>query len=193
MAICITQYIYAKVAIISEQTIQFRVDAVGDEGEVLGTVQEIQVVHVDGDQAARVAADPLLVPLVQAGQVLDGDALLVVAAALGDLRDEVLDGALQVDQQVRLLHHFHHHVVGVHERVVVPLRQVPLRVVVRHEDVHAFHHRAVLDDDVLGLADLDDVVQPLVQEVHLQGEGPALDVGVVVRQVIKTKKRKKRI
>ena len=81
------------------------------------------------------------------------------------------------------MHHFHHYVVGVHVRVVVPFRQISLGIVVGHENVHAFEQGAVLDNDVLGFGYFQYIVQALLQEVHFQGERPALDVFVIIGQI----------
>ena len=79
-----------------EKPVQLCVYHIGDLLEVLGAVAELDVVGVHDQEVSLVVLDPVLVLLVQAGQVLDAYALLVVAAALLDLGDERGDGALEV-------------------------------------------------------------------------------------------------
>ena len=79
--------------------------------------------------------------------------------------------------------YFHHYVVSVHVGVVIPFRQVALGVVVCYEDIDALKEGAVLDYDIVTLGDFQHVVQALLQKVHLQCKGPALDVLVVVLKI----------
>ena len=72
-----------------EKAEELGVNLVCDVLEVLGLVLELDLVHVDHQEAGLVVLDPVLVALVQAGDVVDADGSLVLAAALLDLRDEV--------------------------------------------------------------------------------------------------------
>ena len=79
--------------------------------------------------------------------------------------------------------HFHHDVVSVHVRVVVTLREVPLSVIVGNKNMDALKEGAVLDDYVLGPADFHHVMETLLEEIHFQGKGPALNVLVIVFKI----------
>ena len=56
-------------------------------------------------------------------------------------------------------------------------------MVVGGEDVHALKDAAVLDDGLVAGVDAQNVLEALLQEEHLQGKRPSLDVLVVVAQV----------
>ena len=98
----------------------------------------IEVVGFDDEDLAFVVGDPLLVAVVEVAEVLDADALFVVASALLDLRHEGRDGGPQVDEEIRLADHRHHEVEEVHVGVEVPVGEVAHGLVVCHEDVHSF-------------------------------------------------------
>ena len=97
------------------------VDLVGDGGEVFGAVFVVEVVGFDDEDLAFVVGDPLLVAVVEVAEVLDADALFIVASALLDLRHEGRDGGLQVDEEIRLADHRHHQIKEVHVGVEVPV------------------------------------------------------------------------
>ena len=93
-----------------EQTVELGVDLVCDGSEVFGAVFVVEVVGFDDEDLAFVVGDPLLVAVVEVAEVLDADALFIVASALLDLRHEGRDGGLQVDEEIRLADHRHHQI-----------------------------------------------------------------------------------
>ena len=90
------------------------------------------------------------------------------------------DGTLQIDHQIRGLDKTHHDVEKGHVRLEVPLRKIAHGVIVGDEDVHSLEYRPVLDDDIVAFGNFEDVLEPLLQEIHFQVEGPPLDVLVIV-------------
>ena len=89
----------------------------------------------------------------------------------------------QVDQQVGIAHHLLHQfeeggvvveVTGVHQSHVVQVRREYHRVLV---------DGAVLDYILPRVLELDDVLEPLVEEVHLEVERPPLHVVVEIHEI----------
>ena len=124
-----------------------------------------------------------LVAVVQAAEVVDADALLVVATAFGNLRYEVGDGAAYVDEQVGQPDERHHQVEEVAVVLEVAVAHVSLCVEVRGEDACVLKDGAVLDDGVLALRYFDDVAEALVEEIDLQVEAPAVHVLIEVVEI----------
>ena len=58
----------------------------------------VEVVGFDYEHLSFVVCDPLLVAVIEVAEVLDADALFIVASTLLDLRYEGRDGGLQVDE-----------------------------------------------------------------------------------------------
>lgn len=79
----------------------------------------VEVICFDYEHLSFVVGDPLLVAVVEVAEVLDADALFIVASALLDLRHEGRDGRLEVDQEIRLADHGHHQVEQMHVGVEV--------------------------------------------------------------------------
>jgi hypothetical protein len=68
-----------------EQAEKLSVDLVGDEGEILRTMLVIQVISLYDEDLAFIIRDPFLVAVIKIAQILDADALLVVAATFLNL------------------------------------------------------------------------------------------------------------
>ena len=79
-----------------------------DALEVSDVRLELQRVAIHDEEFAGVVLYPGFVALVQAVEVVDAYALLVVATAFGDLRNEVGDAAAYLDEQVWQPHERHH-------------------------------------------------------------------------------------
>ena len=77
--------------LVVEKAEKFRVNLVGDFLEILGAVLEFEPVHVDDEEFVPVVPDPVLVPFVESGDVVDSDALLVVSTAFLNLAHEIGD------------------------------------------------------------------------------------------------------
>ena len=161
---------FLKIPKLPEKSEQPGVYLVADLTEVLLAVLETAGIHVDDEQFSLVLGNPLLVAVVEALEVVDADAVLVLAAALLDLLHEVRNRRAQVDQQVGIAHHLLHQleeggvvveVAGVHQSHVVQVRREYHRVLV---------DGAVLDDVLPRVLELHDVLEPLVEEVHLEVE-----------------------
>ena len=72
-----------------EKAVEFGIDAVGDGGEVLGAVLEVEIVSLNCQDLAVIFIDSLVVTVVQAAEIFKAHGLLVVAATFLDLRHEV--------------------------------------------------------------------------------------------------------
>ena len=76
--------------LLREKTKQCSVNLVDDAGKVVGGVLEVERVGIDYEHAAAILVeDEVLIAVVQVGQVVDGDGLLVVAAAFLDVLHEM--------------------------------------------------------------------------------------------------------
>ena len=167
-----------------EEAEELRVNLVDDSAEVLGVLLKIHLVALDDQHPTLVLMeDEVLVTLVEVFQVIELHALLVVATTLLNLRDERRHGFAEVDHQVRELHHPLHVLEQLHVRLIVAVAEVAAAVVVRYEHVHALEDTPVLNDGVRRGVDHHHVLEALLEEVCLQAERPAFDVGVVVLQV----------
>ena len=93
------------------------------------------------------------------------------------------DGTLQVDHQVRSLHHRHHQVEKSHVSLEIPLRKIPLFIVVGDEYIDALEDCPVLDYHIIRLGYLHEVLETLLEEIYLKVERPSLDILVVILQV----------
>ena len=166
-----------------EKSVEFGVDHVGYLLEVLRPVAELDLVGVDDQELPRVVGYPLLVFLVEPGQVVDAYGLLIVAAALLDLGDEVGDGGPEVDQQVGIAHERHHEVEEVGVVLEVPAAHQAHVVEVGGEDAGVLVDGAVLHYDFLRVRYLHHVLEPLVQEIDLEVERPPRHVLIEVGEV----------
>lgn len=117
-----------------------------------------------------VVLDPVFISLVETCDVVDADALLILAATLLDLAHEVRDRALEVDQEVRRVHQGHHQVEEVRIVLEVSCAHEAHAVEVRREDARVLIDRTVLDDHLVKLRDVDDILEALVEEVYLKIE-----------------------
>ena len=130
-----------------EESEELGVDLVDDLLEVLRTVFELDAVHIKDEQVVLVVLDPVFVALVQTGDIVDSDALLILASSLLDLADEVRDRASEVDEKVRRVHKRHHEVEEVRVVLEIPCAHEAHSMKVRREDACVLVDRAVLDDD----------------------------------------------
>ena len=80
-----------------EKSVKLSVDHIGDLLEVLGPVPEFYIVGIHYQKIAVIILYPVLVFLVQAGEIVYAYALLVFPAALLYLGDEVGDGLKQIN------------------------------------------------------------------------------------------------
>ena len=136
---------------VREKAEELGVDLIDNLLEVLRTVLELDAVHIKDKKLVRIVVYPVLITLVQTGNVVDPDALFVLASPLLDLADEVRDRAAEVDQQVRRVHEGHHEVEKVRIVLEVPGGHEAHTVEVRREDARVFVDCAVLDDDLVKL------------------------------------------
>ena len=166
-----------------EQAEEFGVDHVGDALEVGLRVAELGGVAVHDDEVALVGADPVLVAFVEALEVVEADGLLVFAAALLYLLDEVGYGGADVNHEVGQFDERHHQVEEVGIVLEVAVAHQSLSVQVGREDACVLEDGAVLDEGVFRLRYLDHLLEAAVEEVDLQVERPAGHIGVEVGQV----------
>jgi len=160
------------------------VDLVDDGGKVLFAMEEVHVVDLDDERLALVVVhDEVLVAAVQTLEIVDLNLLFVVASTLLDVTNEVRDAGSEVDHQVGHLDHVHHLLEELHVGLEVTIREVALFAVVGHEDIDALEDAAVLNDGVVGLVDVEDILEPLLEEVDLKRKRPSLDVVVVVLKI----------
>ena len=83
-----------------EKAEKFGVYLVANFAEILRVALELQTVDVKDEQAALVVLDPVFVSLVETGDVVDADALLVLASPLLNLADEVRNRRAQINQNI---------------------------------------------------------------------------------------------
>ena len=100
-----------------------------------------------------------------------------------DLCDECGHGLAQINHHIGHFHLGFHQVKEFHEGLIVSFAEVAPFVVVPDEDIDSFEDRAVLHDRMSGLLDADHVLEPLLEEIGLQTERPALDIRIIVLQV----------
>ena len=74
-----------------EQSIEEAIDAVGDFGEVLGSIPEFAVIAVDNDEFAIVVLYPFFIEALQALQVIEANGLLIFTATLLNLSHQRRD------------------------------------------------------------------------------------------------------
>ena len=74
---------------LGEESVELGVDHVRNLLKIFRTVTELHVVGIYDQEIALVFAYPLLILLVETGQIVDAYALLVVTPPLLNLRDEI--------------------------------------------------------------------------------------------------------
>ena len=89
---------------VLEKTVEFCIYLVDDLLENLWTILELDTVHVKDEQILHVILDPVLISLIQAGDIVDTDALLILASTLLDLADEVRYRTSEIDQKIWRIH-----------------------------------------------------------------------------------------
>ena len=142
----------------------------GDGLEILLPVAELVAVGVNDEEMALVILYPVLILVVQAGEIVNPDGLLILASALLNLRYKIRDGGLQINEKVRHLHQGHHQVEEVGVCLEIPRTHQPHIVKVRSEYSRILVDGPVLDDHLIGLRDLHYVLETLVQEINLEIE-----------------------
>ena len=130
-----------------------------------------------------VVPDPVFIAFVKACDIVDADALLVLASSLLDLAHEVRYRASEVDQKVRRVYKRHHQVEEVRVVFEVSCAHQSHAVEVRREDARVLVDCAVLDDHFVELGDVDYVLEALVQEVYLEVERPSFHILVEVCKI----------
>ena len=113
---------------------------------------------------------PLLVSLVQSGDIVYTDTLLVLTPALLDLTYQVRYAGPQINQQVRRIHQRHHQIEKIGIVLEITGAHQAHRMEIRGEYPGILIDGPVLYDHVLALRNLDHVLEPLVQEVNLEIE-----------------------
>ena len=78
------------------------IDTVDDETQILAVVDKIVFVDVHHQHLAFVRLGPVLVAIVEVGQIVEADAVFILASALLNVADEGRHIATQVDKEVRL-------------------------------------------------------------------------------------------
>ena len=168
---------------VREEAVELGIDLLGDALEVCDAGLELQIVAIDDDEFPRITLYPFLVTIVQTAEVVDADALFVVAATLGNLCAEVGDGAADVYHQVGQSDERQHEIEELAVVVEVAVAHVALGMEVRSKDACVLEDGAVLDDGVLTLGDLHDVAKALVEEIDLEVEAPAVHVLIEVVKI----------
>src|SRR3990172_9178445 len=160
----------------------------GEVGLHLGH-QRVQVVELEAvsvhreDRAQREALGPLLVALVQLGEVVPRDALLVPAGAPADAVEQGGHGSAEIDDEIGRVEKGRHRVEQFGVVAEVPLVHQALQVQVAGEDLGVLVDRAVLDHRSRRGCDRLMVLEALAEEEDLQVKAPARHIGVEVRQI----------
>ena len=121
---------------------------------------------------ALVILDPVLILFVETCQIIDANALLVLATAFLNLGNEVRNRGAQVDEQVRIADKGHHQVEEVGIILEVSCGHQAHVVKIGGENPGIFVDGAVLNDDIVGLGDVHHILESLVEEVNLEVERP---------------------
>ena len=80
--------LFAVEPVVLEQSEEFSVDHVCDLSEVSGRVLKAELVAVDDDQRSLIRGHPVLVALLQSGEIVEANALLERASPFLDVLDE---------------------------------------------------------------------------------------------------------
>ena len=170
--------------LFGEKAKQCSVNLVDDAGKVVGGVLEVERVGIDNEHTpAILVEDEVLVAVVQVGQVVDGDGLLVVAAAFLDVLHEVRHRGTEINHQVGMANDVEHRLEQLHIGFEITVVEVAHGMVIGREHIDTLEDGAVLNDGMVGLGDVEQVTEALLQEVHLQCERPTRDVGIVILEV----------
>ena len=169
--------------IFREQSVEDRVDLIGYFLEILRVALEFCCVAIHNQKFARIVCNPFLVAFIQSSQVIDTDGLLEFSSSFADLRNQVGNGAADVNQQVRQSHQAHHQVEKLAVIREIAVAHITLGMQVRGKDPGIFEDGAVLNDGPLALGYFHHIAETLVQEVNLQIEGPTVHVSIEVFQI----------
>ena len=153
-----------------EEAEELGIDMIGDPTEVVGVVAKLDMVAIDDEQVALVVLDPVLVLVVKSLEVVELDLLLIATGTLLNLRHERRHGGTHIDEQVGHLDERGHEVEQVLIVVEVAIGHESLVVEVGRKDAGILVDSTILDDVLIGLADLDHVFETLVKEIDLQIE-----------------------
>ena len=169
---------------IREEAEEVGIDAVDDSREVRLPVQEIDFIDLYGNHLPFVMLiDEVVVELIEVLQVVELHLLLILPAPFLDILHEMRDRRPQIDHQVGHLDSRHHRLEELHVAFEVAVVEVAHPMVVDREDIDALEDAAILDDRFLRMGDLEQVLEALLEEIHLQRERPPRDILVVVVEI----------
>ena len=94
--------------------------------------------------------------------------MLVITSPLLNLRHEMRNGRTKINQQIGKAHHRHHKRENLHIGIIIPLAQIPHLPVVLHENMYSLKNGSVLNHDIIGLGYLQQILEPLRQEISLK-------------------------
>ena len=166
-----------------EKSVKFSVYPVADLLEVLRSVLELDSVDIEDQKATLVVLDPVLIPLVQTGQVVYPYALFLFAAALLYLGHDIRNRRSEIYHQIRRIDQGHHQVEEVGIVLEIAGGHQPHAVEIRSEDTRILVDGPVLDDDVLALGDIHHILEPFVEEINLEIKGPTLHIFVEISEI----------
>ena len=84
----------------SEQSVELRIDLIGNRGEILWTILEIKTIGIDGQNLAGIFGNPLLVTSIETLKILYFNAFLVLAATLLNLGHKMRNRTAEIDEKV---------------------------------------------------------------------------------------------
>lgn len=167
-------------ALISvEQAVEFCVYFVDYHTEVFGVVGKIEFVDVhDKEFSFVVFRDPVVIALVEAGEIVQTNGILVFSAATLYLADERGDVTFEVDEKVGWLNKRGEKFEHLDVVLEVACVEESHGMEVGRKDIGIFIQGAVLDDVGVGFPDVDELFEAGVEKINLKIEGPAAHVFV---------------
>lgn len=153
-------------------------------GEVVLAAGKIDVIGIDDEQStAAVAVDPAFVFFVEAAEVVQADAALVITAPHLDVVYQRWDAGTQVNEEIWWLDLGRHGFEQIQVIVVVSPSHQAHVVQVAGKNVSIFVNGPILNDRFFSTQDRQNLLVSAVQKVNLQVERPTVHVVVKINEV----------
>lgn len=164
---------------LRKQSEKFGIDAVDDAREIVGIVQEIEVVYFNNKHFSWIfLQNKLFVALVEIFQIRDRYALFVISSASTNVFDEMRHRGTKINEKVGQFDQGSHDFKEFHVGVEVAFIEIAHIFIVGRKDVYAFKDAAVLHNGSCALGNGKYIFESFFQEEDFKVERPSFHIFV---------------